>query len=65
MEELYDLKSDPQEINNLAEDPKQQKRLEQMRTALADWQNEVGDIGLIPEAEIEIQEKTVNHVLKS
>jgi len=57
VEELYDLKSDPQEINNLAEDPKQQKRLKQMRTALADWQNEVGDIGLIPEAEIEIQEK--------
>ena len=72
VEELYDLKSDPQEINNLAEDPKQQKRLEQMRTALADWQNEVGDIGLIPEAEIEIQEKNresrfeiLNHSQKS
>jgi uncharacterized sulfatase len=57
VEELYDLKNDPQEIRNLAEDPEQQKRLRQMRTALATWQNEVGDIGLIPEAEIEIQEQ--------
>ncbi|MGI9468859.1 MAG: sulfatase-like hydrolase/transferase [Rubripirellula sp.] len=57
VEELYDLKKDPQEIHNLAEDPKQQGRLKQMRTALAAWQNDVGDIGLIPEAEIEIQEQ--------
>jgi arylsulfatase A-like enzyme len=58
VEELYDLKHDPQEIHNLAGDREQQKRLTQMRTALADWQNEVGDIGLIPEAEIEIQEQS-------
>ncbi|HBV63187.1 MAG TPA: sulfatase [Rhodopirellula sp.] len=57
VEELYDLKNDPQEIHNLAENPEQQERLKQMRTALAAWQNEVGDIGLIPEAEIEIQEQ--------
>ena len=58
VEELYDLQNDPQEIHNLAGDDDQQKRLIIMRAALADWQNEVGDIGLIPEAEIEIQEKT-------
>ena len=29
-----------------------------MRAALAAWQNRVGDVGLIPEAEIEIQEQT-------
>ncbi len=57
VEELYDLKNDPQEIHNLSEDPKQQKRLKQMRNALTAWQNDVGDIGLIPEAEIEIQEQ--------
>ncbi len=57
VEELYDLKNDPQEIHNLAADPKQQERLKQMRAALAAWQNEIGDIGLIPEAEIEIQEQ--------
>ena len=48
VEELYDLRNDPQEINNLANDRKQTKRLVQMRAALAAWQNEVGDIGLIP-----------------
>lgn len=58
VEELYDLQNDPQEIHNLAEDPKQQERLKHMRTVLAAWQNDVGDIGLIPEAEIEIQEQT-------
>ena len=58
VEELYDLQTDPQEIHNLAEDPNQQRRLAGMRDALAAWQNEVGDIGLIPEAEIEIQEQT-------
>ena len=58
VEELYDLRNDPQEINNLANDRKQTKRLVQMRAALAAWQNEVGDIGLIPEAEIEIQEQS-------
>ncbi|MGI9471567.1 MAG: HEAT repeat domain-containing protein, partial [Rubripirellula sp.] len=57
VEELYDLQSDPEEIHNLAADPKHQKRLKQMRSALSQWQNDVGDIGLIPEAEIVIQEK--------
>ena len=57
VEELYDLKNDPQEIHNLAKDKNQQTRLKQMRTALAAWQNEVGDIGLNPEAKIEIQEQ--------
>ena len=58
VEELYDLKNDPQEIHNLADDRQQQQRLKKMRTALSAWQNEVGDIGLIPEAEIEIQEQS-------
>ncbi|MFK8113485.1 MAG: sulfatase-like hydrolase/transferase [Rubripirellula sp.] len=56
-EELYDLQSDPHEIRNLADKPEHQSKLRELRDALADWQNEVGDIGLIPEAEIEIQEK--------
>jgi uncharacterized sulfatase len=57
VEELYDLQNDPHEIRNLAADPEQANKLSEMRAALADWQNEVGDIGLIPEAEIEIQEQ--------
>lgn len=57
VEELYDCETDPHEINNLAVDPKYERKLVEMRKALKDWQNKVGDIGLIPEAEIEIQEK--------
>ncbi|MGB7343352.1 MAG: sulfatase-like hydrolase/transferase [Pirellulaceae bacterium] len=56
-EELYDSESDPHEINNLAAEPQFATKLTEMREALKEWQNEVGDIGLLPEAEIEIQEK--------
>ena len=56
VEELYDLQEDPHEVRNLAADPRHQDTLSEMRKALSAWQNEVGDIGLIPEAEIEIQE---------
>ena len=57
-EELYDTQADPHEVNNLASDPEYKSKLAEMRKALKSWQNQVGDIGLIPEAEIEIQEKT-------
>ncbi len=56
VEELYDLQNDPHEINNLAGDPAMSDKLTQLRSALSDWQNEIGDIGLIPEAEIEATE---------
>ncbi|MGC6443574.1 MAG: sulfatase-like hydrolase/transferase [Rubripirellula sp.] len=56
VEELYDVDSDPHEIHNLAADPKHQARLHEMRSALAQWQRDIGDIGLVPEAEIVIQE---------
>ena len=57
VEELYDTHADPSEINNLASDPAFSQRLGEMRHALSEWQNEIGDIGLIPEAEIEILEQ--------
>lgn len=53
VEELYDLEADPHEINNLADDPAQAEKLAELRQALTDWQLEVGDIGLMPESEIE------------
>ncbi len=56
VEELYDTENDPDEIHDLAADPQHAAKLAEMRGALSSWQNEVGDIGLIPEAEIEIQE---------
>ena len=57
VEELYDTHADPSEINNLAGDRAFSQRLGEMRHALSEWQNEIGDIGLIPEAEIEILEQ--------
>jgi arylsulfatase A-like enzyme len=48
-EELYDLQSDPFEINNLAANSKYTKQLEKMRTILYNWMAETNDLGLIPE----------------
>ncbi|MEM7010023.1 MAG: sulfatase-like hydrolase/transferase, partial [Verrucomicrobiota bacterium] len=59
MEEFYDLENDPHEINNLAEDPQYADQIAEMRQALADWQFEIGDLGLLPESEIEIREKSI------
>ncbi|MCU4174424.1 sulfatase-like hydrolase/transferase [Carboxylicivirga sp. N1Y90] len=52
LEELYDLKHDPDEVNNLANDPKHREKLIELRTALAAWQLEVGDMGFIPEHDL-------------
>ena len=48
-EELYDTEADPHEIVNLAADSQYRSELERLRTALDDWQREVGDQGLVPE----------------
>jgi uncharacterized sulfatase len=56
-EELYDTQADPHEIKNLVNAPELAGKLDEMRAALRAWQNKVGDVGLIPEAEIEIQEQ--------
>ena len=42
-EELYDLDADPDEINNLAEDPSHKETLTQLRTKLEKWQSKTGD----------------------
>lgn len=49
VEELYDLKNDPYEVHNLANNPKYRSQLVKMRKQLADWQLEVGDKGFIDE----------------
>jgi N-sulfoglucosamine sulfohydrolase len=51
-EELYDVKADPHEINNLADDPRHQATLKQMRAALDKWQKETKDLGGVPEMEL-------------
>jgi len=44
-EELYDLKQDPWELKNLADDPKHAKALLKMRKNLDQWIKETGDQG--------------------
>jgi hypothetical protein len=50
IEELYDTRKDPWELNNLAELPEYAKRLTRMRAAVEQWQEEIEDTGLVPEA---------------
>ncbi|WP_164102297.1 sulfatase-like hydrolase/transferase [Candidatus Laterigemmans baculatus] len=50
IEELYDCQKDPEEAENLAERPQYAERLGRMRRATEQWQQEVGDQGLVPEA---------------
>ncbi|MGK7396986.1 MAG: HEAT repeat domain-containing protein, partial [Candidatus Cyclobacteriaceae bacterium M3_2C_046] len=49
VEELYDIKADPDNINNLADDPEYQEVLERMRQANREWIFEIRDAGFIPE----------------
>lgn len=49
-EELYDLTADPWEVQNLANDPGQAARLDEMRNALLGKMREIGDTGLVPES---------------
>jgi N-sulfoglucosamine sulfohydrolase len=49
VEELYDVVADPHETQNLAGDPKHADTLVKMREAVEQWQNAVGDLGLVPE----------------
>ena len=56
VEELYDLETDPHEVKNLAADPAHAEKLAELRGALTAWQLEIGDLGLVPESEIEHRE---------
>jgi hypothetical protein len=53
VEELYDTRTDPHEVKNLAGDPEYKSVLERMRKAHAEWVTETSDIGLIPEPEFD------------
>ncbi len=51
-EELYDVENDPEEIANLAGDPKYSGLKDQLRTELFEWMIETRDLGLIDETEM-------------
>ncbi|MEN8846677.1 MAG: sulfatase-like hydrolase/transferase [Akkermansiaceae bacterium] len=57
VEEFYDLKNDPHEINNLIDDPAQKETLTRFRKAHTQWSKDTRDLGLIPEPEMELREK--------
>ncbi len=50
VEELYDVKNDPGETNNLAADPVYKDKLSELRTALQQWTKETGDMSDQPES---------------
>lgn len=52
VEELYDLEQDPYELHNLAGAPEMAEILQRLRTAHEQWQEDIHDLGLIPEAEL-------------
>jgi N-sulfoglucosamine sulfohydrolase len=54
-EELYDLESDPHEINNLADDPAYTETLKEHRQILEDWMSETDDKGQYPETAISLK----------
>jgi hypothetical protein len=49
-EELYDVKADPHNVHNLAQEPKYVEVLGRMREANREWLLETKDVGFIPEA---------------
>lgn len=52
-EELYDTAADPHEIRNLADAPEHRATLARMRAAHERWLRETGDLGAVPEAELQ------------
>jgi len=52
-EELYDLKNDRDEVNNLAKSKEHANALRRLRRAHVRWVKDVRDIGFLPEAEIQ------------
>ncbi|MBB3205613.1 putative sulfatase [Rhodopirellula rubra] len=54
-EELFDLQSDPDEVDNIAQLPQHAAKLAEMREATKQWMRSTGDLGLLTEAEMHRQ----------
>lgn len=52
VEELFDVKNDPYEVNNIANDPKYADKLKELRTQHETWTKKYGDLGELSEKEI-------------
>jgi len=51
-EQVFDLREDPDELHNLADDPDYAGVLAKLRRALRKWQFEIRDTGFLPEEEM-------------
>lgn len=51
-EELYDTRTDPHEVINLANDPAYAAKLDELRAALDEWEKKTHDLGSVPEDEL-------------
>lgn len=52
VENLFDLQSDPDEVNDLAASPANQAKLAELRDATRQWMRSTRDLGLLTEAEM-------------
>ena len=55
VEELYDNDTDSDQINNLATDAKYRDTLERLRAECDRWMKATGDLGLLPEPEMQVR----------
>ena len=51
-EELYDVKTDPYQLTNLAAQPAHAAHLKRLRAEMDRWQKEIPDLGAIPEKKL-------------
>jgi arylsulfatase A-like enzyme len=43
--QLFDLKEDPWELNDIAQRPKHQSKIKELKTAISNWMKQQGDDG--------------------
>jgi uncharacterized sulfatase len=57
IEELYDLKSDPEQVHNLINSPDRQPDILRMRVAHREWERRIKDLGYLSEWELHARSK--------